>query len=228
LGTSNSSSRQIVLLQLRLGAIAWILALQFFLAQIIVAFAWSTPFSLAARFISDLGNTACAFYPSGSNTFVCSPLHLGMNASFMLLGLTMITGAVLTRDAFSPGWQRAAAIVLFAMAGFGVILVGLYPENENITRHATGAGLNFVAGNLSLVLFGVALSPIARRRSLSRFSIAAGTLGMVATGLFVSERYLGLGPGGMERLAAYPIPIWQIVTGLAFWHSAIGPAGPPK
>jgi hypothetical membrane protein len=201
---------------------------QFFLTQLVVASAWSTPFSLTARFISDLGNTACAFYPPGTNTYVCSPMHLGMNASFIFLGLTMVAGAVLTRDAFSPGWERTAANVLFAIAGFGVILVGCYPENENIARHATGAGLNFVGGNLGLILFGIALRPIPRRRSLSRFSIAAGTLGMVATVLFVSDGYLGLGPGGMERLAAYPIPIWQIVAGLALWPNATGSTAPPQ
>lgn len=141
-------------------------------------------------------------------------------------GLTMFAGAVLTRDLFAPRWPRTAAIFLFALAGLGVILVGIYPENENIAPHATGAGVNFVGGNLGLIQFGVALQPIPRRRSLSRFSIAAGTIGTPATGLFVSDRYLGLGPGGMERLAAYPIPIWQIVAGLALWPNATSPATP--
>jgi hypothetical membrane protein len=117
-------------------------------------------------------------------------------------------------------------MVLFTLAGLGVILVGIYPENENIARHAIGAGFNFVAGNLSLILFGVALRPVARRRWLSRFSIAAGAIGLLATGLFVAEEYLGLGPGGMERLAAYPIPIWQIVAGLAIWPNAASPTAP--
>ena len=180
------------------------------------------------RFISDLGNTSCAFYPPGASTYISSPLHLGMNASFILLGLTMFAGAVLTRESFAPRWERSAAIFFFTLASLGVILVGLYPENENVARHATGAAFNFVGGNLGLILFGRAFLSAPRRSSLSRFSIAAGALGMVATALFVSDQYLGLGPGGMERLAAYPIPIWQIVAGMALWPNTTGPAAPPK
>jgi len=44
---------------------------------------------------------------------------------------------------------------------------------------------------------------------------------MVATMLFVSDQYLGAGVGGMERLAAYPLPLWLIVAGTCF----VGKAG---
>jgi len=43
--------------------------------------------------------------------------------------------------------------------------------------------------------------------------IVAGVAGLVATALFVEEIYLGIGIGGMERIAAYEIPIWSIVAG---------------
>src|SRR5262245_91384 len=100
----------------RLGAIAWLLAAQFYVAQVVVASVWTTTFSLKSRFISDLGNTACGPYPSASSVVVCSPWHAVMNASFMLVGITMAAGAVLARSAFKTGWRRSLAVALFVAA----------------------------------------------------------------------------------------------------------------
>ena len=205
-----------------IGAFAWILAAQFFVAQAVVATAWTTPFSLITRFISDLGNTACGTYPAGSTIMVCSPWHLGMNVSFIALGVTMVFGAIFARDAFASGWRRTLAIALFALAALGVILVGVYPENENNARHVLGAGLNFTAGNVALILFGLSLHTPPGRPTLARFSVAAGVVGVLATVFVAREQDLGLGAGGMERLAAYPITIWQIVMGLALWRANAG------
>src|SRR4029077_8587406 len=83
-----------------LGAIVWVLAVQFFVAQIVVQSAWVTPFSLTQNFISDLGNTDCGPYPPDSGMYVCSPWHTWMNASFILLGLIILVGAALVRKAF--------------------------------------------------------------------------------------------------------------------------------
>ena len=70
----------------RLGALAWLLAAQFFVAQVVVASAWTMPFSLKTRPISDLANTACEPYPNPASAGVCSPSHAGMNASFIIVG----------------------------------------------------------------------------------------------------------------------------------------------
>ena len=200
---------------IRTGAIAWILAVQFFVTQIVVATAWTRPFSLRSDYISDLGNTACGAYPAGSAHLVCSPWHLAMNASFMMLGVTMVLGAWLTRDAFPPGWVRSLARGLFVLAGLGVFVVGVYPENTDNARHVFGAGLNFVAGNIAMIVYGLALAQRpGEQRALTAFSVIAGTVGFVATLLFVSGHYLGIGLGGMERVAAYPMTVWQIVAGV--------------
>ena len=79
----------------RLGSIVWILAIQFFVAQIVVQSAWVTPFSLMQNFISDLGNTICGPYPAGSSNYVCSPWHVWMNLSFVALGLIILFGGAL-------------------------------------------------------------------------------------------------------------------------------------
>ncbi len=202
----------------RLGALAWLLAAQFFVAQVVVASAWTMPFSLKTRYISDLGNTTCGPYPNSSSVIVCSPWHAGMNASFIVIGITMAAGAILTRSAFKAGWQRRLAVPLFVAAGLGVLMVGVYPENENATSHAIGAGINFIGGNTALILFGLAVPSAPSRPRFIRFSIAAGLVGLVSTALFASRHDLGLGMGGIERLAAYTTAGWQIVAGLLVWR----------
>jgi hypothetical membrane protein len=196
-----------------LGAIVWILAVEFFIAQIVVQSAWVTPFSLTQNFISDLGNTTCGPYPLDSGNYVCSPWHTWMNASFILLGLIILAGAALVRTAFPRGRSRAAGLMLLALAGAGIIAVGLFPEDVNITYHRLGAAAHFVLGNLSMVALGVALGQARLRPALAVYSIVSGVVGLLATALFVSDHYLGMGIGGMERLAAYPLPLWLIVAG---------------
>ena len=210
----------------RAGAIAWVLAVQFFITQVVTGTAWSRAFSLKNDYISDLGNTFCGAYPAGSTHMVCSPWHLAMNTSFMVLGVTMIIGAILTRNAFPQGWVRALAIILFTLAGLGVFVVGLYPENTDNARHVLGAGLNFTAGNIAMIVFGLALAQRPSHRGLlTVFSLFAGALGFAATLLFVSGHYIGIGLGGMERVAAYPMTVWQIVMGLAFLRAGALPTG---
>jgi hypothetical membrane protein len=201
-------------LAVRLGAVAWVLAAQFYVAQVVVASAWTMPFSVRTRVISDLGNTACGPYPNPSSIIVCSPWHAVMNASFIIVGITMAAGAVLARRFFNVGWRRNVAAALFVAAGVGVFMVGIYPENEHSGNHTIGAGINFVGGNIALILFGRAAPSAPSRLLFMWFSIIAGIAGLAATVLFVSRYDLGLGIGGIERIAAYTTTTWQIVAGL--------------
>jgi hypothetical membrane protein len=203
----------------RLGSIIWMLAVQFFIAQAVVQSAWTTPFSLTQNFISDLGNTTCAPYPPGSNSYVCSPWHAWMNASFIVLGLIILFGGVLVRTAFPRGLARLAGLILIGLAGIGIIAVGLYPEDVHIEYHRLGAAGHFVFGNLGMVVLGIALKQARERQALAVYSIISGVVGLVATALFITDNYLGLGIGGMERVAAYPLPLWLSVAGLSFFRS---------
>jgi hypothetical membrane protein len=209
--TSSSDTTRAI----RRGAIVWMLAIQFFITQAIVQAAWTTPFSLTANYISDLGNPTCAPYPAGSNMYVCSPWHALMNASFIALGLIILVGAALIHRAFPPGRVRAVGFALLGLAGLGPILVGLFPENVNITPHTIGAAAHFVSGNLGIVVLGIAIAASRRRMPLALCSIILGAVGLLATALFITGHYLGLGIGGMERVAAYPLPLWLIVAGAA-------------
>src|SRR5271154_1655168 len=84
-----------------IGPAIWILSIQYFIIQFIVAAAWQAPYSWRFNTISDLGNSACVVY--GGRT-VCSPLHGLMNASFILLGITMATGAMLIYQGFKENF----------------------------------------------------------------------------------------------------------------------------
>src|SRR5262249_45155354 len=100
-----------------LRSIVWVLAVQLFISPAVAQSAWTKPFSLRQNFISDLGNTTCVVYPLDSNSYVCSPWHAWMNASFIVLGLTILFGGALVPKAFPPGLFRAAGLALLFLAG---------------------------------------------------------------------------------------------------------------
>src|SRR5262249_33267486 len=125
----------------------------------------------------------------------------------------ILLGAALIWRAFPPGRTRTVGLALLALAGPGPILVGLFPENVNITPHSIGAAAQFISGNLGVVVLGIAIAATRRKPLLAICSIILGSAGLLATALFVSGHYLGLGIGGMERVAAYTLPVWLITMG---------------
>jgi hypothetical protein len=52
--------------------------------------------------------------------------------------------------------------------------------------------------------------------SLRVTALVAGLIGLSGTVLFLQRRYLGLGMGGMERVAAWPLLIFLAVAGITF------------
>jgi len=196
-----------------IGPAFWELSLQYYLTQLLVAAAWPRPYSWLHNTISDLGNTACGQY---GMRYVCSPYFTWMNASLIVLGAAMVAGSSLIYHEFPKTKLSAAGFFGMALAGLGTIMVGLFPENSPGPWHEIGAGLPFVFGNLALISLGLGL-PLGRQ--LKYFTIAAGSLAVLALIGFVSHSYLGLGIGGMERLTAYPQSIWLIVFGIYMTRS---------
>ena len=201
------------------GGLLWVLAIvQYFLAQLVVAAAWSTPYSLQDNYISDLGNTDCGMFalPHGQPTYVCSPSHGLMNLSFITLGVLAIAGAILLRRFGPTGRMASTAFYLWVISGLGKILVGLVPENTTITAHLVGA-FNIPVASVAILLFSLAV-----RRSnvpLSTFGIVVAVVGLAGTVLSTVGQYagtglyLGFGVGGMERVASYPGSLWTLVVG---------------
>jgi hypothetical membrane protein len=199
--SSNASTRTAI------GAVLWVASVQFYIMQFLVAQDWPklTPYSWAQNTISDLGSALCGEY---SERFVCSPSYEFMNISFVILGFTMVSGALLLRSALAKQQPQDIGILCLAVAGVGSMLVGIFPQETNGGLHAIGAGLAFLLGNIGVILVGSGLDT---RLRLTSFML--GGIGLYGLLLFVSGQYLGLGIGGMERIAAYPQSIWMIIIG---------------
>lgn len=201
-------------LKVRIGYSAWVVGVvQFFVIHGIAESAWARPYSWARNNISDLGNAHCALQSEPEPRYICSPEHGLMNVSFIVLGVLLVVGAALTGGVL---WRRgpaaAVARLLLAGAGVGFVLAGLAPADVNENQHLLGALLIMAAGNIGLALAGFGLAehvPAPLRWGTSLLGITAIT----AFGLFLSHNYLGLGMGGMERVAALPLLFWALAVG---------------
>jgi len=226
-----SASRVAVIL----GGAAWILAtLQYAVAQVVVAAAWHhPPYSWLGNYISDLGNTACGRFtvPHGTPAYVCSPLHSAMNASFIIAGILTIAGAVLLPRFWPRSRGATVALVLWIITGLGKIVVGLVPENTNISLHLLAA-FNIPVGCVAILLLSLPARQASRAVSVA--GIAAAVVGLAATALSTAAEFassssldLGLRAGGMERVADYPGSLWILMIGIIAVLSAGARAGRP-
>ncbi|MFJ4790033.1 DUF998 domain-containing protein [Streptomyces sp. NPDC088794] len=193
--------------------------LQYFAAQILVSAAWKDPsYSWNRNYISDLGNTACGdFSLAGHVSRVCSPKHGMMNASFMVSGVLLIIGALLLWRLWPHTKPARVGEFLLLLAGLLKIVVGLAPENKNLSLHTLGA-TNLVIGSVAVLLLSLSV-----RRShpvVHWLGILTSVVGLVGGTLFTMSQRAGhspipgLGVGGLERLAGYPFNLWMVGIGL--------------
>jgi hypothetical membrane protein len=196
------------------GAIAWILTIQFFVTQGLVQAAWTTPFSLAHNMISDLARETCGpLFRAPGIDVACSPWHGFMNASIIANGVLIPLGALLTRRLWPTCREMTVALVMIASTAPGHVMVGWWPSDTGPTMHLIGAGTILALGNPGMILAGWAAW--GERRALAVISLVLGLAGAVGTVLFLREIELGFGLGGMERVAFYPLPIWCGIQGAA-------------
>lgn len=166
-------------------------------------------YDVSSNFISDLGATCrggvCKFVQPSSDIF---------NASVALMGLML----VLTSYYLWKGSGAKALSFFEGLAGVGAMGVGIFNESFG-AAHVFFSALTFVsAGVQALLVFKVAKAPY------SYFSTVTGVVTLVATVLYASDTYLGLGQGGMERMVAYPVLIGGIALG--GYLMALGDASP--
>lgn len=199
--------------QLQLGAFLWVMSIQYYVVQVIVAAMWpaNNGFSWTQNTISDLANTVCGPY---GDRLVCSPAHASMNISFWWLGITMIVGATLLNRQLGKTRLVQFGFWCMALAGIGTIVVGFYPENTIASMHVFGAALAFVLGNIGMLLISWYAKGLPSW--LQKLGIGLAVIGLIALVCFVLELYFGLGIGGMERVVAYPQTIWMITFGSYF------------
>jgi hypothetical membrane protein len=119
------------------GALLWLLTAQYYVAEVITARAWQVIPYGPYNTISDLGATHCGTLFGLS--YACSPLHTLMNSSFIATGVLTLVGLTLLRRRFPQTSAVRVVCTLIALSSVGTILVGVFPENENIAVHLFGA-----------------------------------------------------------------------------------------
>jgi hypothetical membrane protein len=201
----------------RWGGLAWLLTLQFFVVEAVAALRYDG-YSYSADVISGLGTAA-------------SPGATLMNASFVVQGLLIAAGALLLGPGLAGTGGRLARVLLVA-AGVGVLLVGVFPSDGNATAHQVAAAVHLLGGGLGLIALAYGVRP--RSEALGTTLALLGLVGVVGTIFFAGVVFLGLGEGGMERVAAYVIPVGLVVAGVALarqqdtWWELTNPDGTPS
>lgn len=183
-------------------AIAWTLAFAYLVVEFVTAVAWRRDYSFRHDTISDLGITACT--PN-----MCSPLHLLMNAAFVVLGLLTIVGAVGLRDYIPHGRRQWSIVALAVIIGASTAATGVFPSNDGIVIHGLAVLPALVSRHIVLILLAIWLWK--QRRLAAIWSAVCASTGLAGTILFT----IGLQVGITERLVFYPLPAWMAVTGAA-------------
>ena len=176
------------------GVLFFVGAAQFILG-ITISEALYPGYSISDNYVSDLGT---------------GPSSMVFNSSVFLLGLLLGIGTYYLRQISN---LKTVNTLLFLMA-VGAMGVGIFTKDYTIAHGIVS----------SIAFFFSGLSAIASSKFLKKpFSIIAIVLGLItlgalalfSTGLVVSGSatsniaydssfYLGLGPGGMERMIVYP------------------------
>lgn len=198
---------------LAVGAILLVInAVQWVLAEAVVAAAWTDPpYSYATNYISDLGVPDCTEF-QGRN--ICSPLHATMNTSFIAQGVLFAIGVLLLARLLG-GRARRIVRALALAHGVGFTLVGLFHGSSDgpdtgLVIHVVGAAVGILCANTVAILAG-SLRGLGLPAAYRRFSVAVGALGIL------SEALVGLSPdtaGLFERGGVYSWLLWGLVTGV--------------
>lgn len=188
-----------------IGGFLWIVAtVQYTVAQFVVAAQWRTPFSWRDNYIGDLGNTECGDFMA---TYVCSPKAGLMNASFIVAGLLIAAGAGLLRSRWPDTVPATVGVLLWILVGAGKLLLGVAPENEDLSLHMIG-GFSLPVASVAILVLSLTI----RDTRLGMFGIVVVVFGLLGTAMSIFAPEL-LGVGGAERLAGYPGDIWLFVVG---------------
>ena len=155
-------------------------------------------YSVSANYVSDLG----ANCPSSGACYI-PPSALLFDSSIALMGLLILLGAYFLHRAFR--WMPAT--VLVALTGVGALGVGLAPETTGIWHSIFSLIVFLFAGLSAIVTYRY------QKRPMAYFSVVLGVMTLVALLLYIPNTYLGLGPGGMERMIVYPALLWAIGFG---------------
>ncbi len=180
------------------GALFLVASAQFFLG-LVVSEATYPGYSLADNYISDLGVGA------SSSIF---------NSSAFLLGLLSLIGVF-----FLPRTvEFRGLIVLLTLMAIGAVGVGIFTSAFTLIHGVVSLMAFWFGGLAAIASYKVSKPPLSAISVILGLMILAAlslfAAGLVTTGSLTSnvrpssDFFLGLGPGGMERMIVYPALIW--------------------
>ncbi|MFJ9848968.1 DUF998 domain-containing protein [Streptomyces sp. NPDC101150] len=211
-----------------IGAALWILAAAQFLAvQLIAGAAWRSPYSWVRNNISDLGNVHCRNWDVSRPRYVCSPLHDLMNASFVVHGVLLLAGALLTGAWWGRGGISLTARIVFAVNAAAWALVGLVPADADENLHVLGALIIMGVGNIGLLVAGF-LPRGSRLGGLRPLTFVIAAIALTAALMFFGQYDPGIGMGTLERVAAFGADAWAVAAALAIFRGAARRSPAPR
>lgn len=158
-------------------------------------------YSVSANYISDLGATCPV--RSFNPCVIVQPSSTIFNASVALLGALVIVGTYF----LYRSTKKMLLTQLLILGGVGALGVGFFPETTGIFHEIFSLMVFLFAGLSAIASFQIQEVP------MNYLSIVLGAVTLLALTLFLSGTYLGLGPGGMERMIAYPGLLWLVGFG---------------
>jgi hypothetical membrane protein len=180
------------------GTIFLVAATQFILC-LTIAEALYPGYSLSNNYISDLG---------------VGPSAIVFNSSAFLLGLLILAATYFLRHLSN---FKTLNILLLLMA-IGAMGVGIFTKDFRTIHGAVSSMAFFFAGLSAITSFKVLKQPLSLISiilgAMTLGALALFSIGMVTSGSLTSDEaldssfYLGLGPGGMERMIVYPVLMW--------------------
>lgn len=165
------------------GGVIWILSM-------IISEAVYPGYSINTNYISDLGTGPW-------------PADIIFNLSTIIFGICIIAGAAI----LIKNGSKELFLYGLAIAGTGVLFVGIFPESTGLP-HFISAAIAFLIGSLSAIAAAWKIE-----KPFGYFSAIMGIIGLLALIALQVRIYGALGPGGMERLIAYPLVLWIITYG---------------
>jgi len=157
-------------------------------------------YSVSTNYISDLGATCDA------TCNIVQPSSTIFNSSVFLLGLLVLVATFFIYRAY----RTKLLTSLLGLSGIGAMGVGVFTETTP-SMHWIVSLIAFLFGGFSAIAsYRIVKAPT------GYLSIVLGVLSLASLFLFISGEFLrlgnflGLGPGGMERLIVYPIMLWAL------------------
>ena len=189
-----------------LGPLFWASGIQYFIVELAAARS-ADSYSFIHDSISNLGVTRCI---SAGDRLFCSPLHSRMDVSIVILGSSIIIGSLLFYWRHGVSMASKIAFLMMAVAGAGVVVVGMYPENDIFTVHLMASMVAFFTGAISIIIMALSVK---MPRALRFVAIILAIISLAAQIMFFTNAFGWRYHGIVERATTDTQILWLVIFG---------------